>query len=146
MDRRRAIAIAAATAATVVGAGAALTANLGLLGFGGTAASPMGRLDAGQVSRSVQPPEGSTPGAGPDVTVRYEDVYLPVPSATAPVVPAASPPTGVSPADQMTTSSTGYGAQDDSSSWSGEDDSASDSGHDDHGGGFEDEGHEEDDD
>jgi hypothetical protein len=147
MDRRRAIAIAAATAATVVGAGATLAANLGLLGFGGTAASPMGRLDAGQVSRSVQLPEGSTPGAGPDVTVRYEDVYLPVPSGTAPVVSAASPPTGaVSPADQMTTSSTGYGAQDDSSSLSGEDDSASDSGHDDHDGGFEDEGHEEEDD
>lgn len=145
MDRRRAIAIATATVATGVGAAAALAANLGLLGFGSVGAGPMGKLDAGQVSRSVDLPEGSAPGSGPDVTVRYEDVYLPVPSSPDPGVPGASPPAGeIAPTDPMTTSSTGYGPQDDSSAgWSGEDDGDHD---DDHDGGFEDEGHEEDDD
>ena len=145
MDRRRAIAIATATVATSVGAAAALAANLGLLGFGGVGASPMGKLDAGQVSRSVDLPEGSSAGSGPDVTVRYEDIYLPVPSS--PVPEGASPPAGaIAPTDLVTTSSTGYGPQDDSSAgWSGEDDGPSDH-DDDHDGGFEDEGHEEDDD
>ena len=147
MDRRRAIAIATATVATSVGAAAALAANLGLLGFGGVGASPMGKLDAGQISRSVDPPEGSVSGSGPDVTVRYEDVYLPIPSSPVPGVQGASLPAGaIAPTDPVTTSATGYGAQHDSSTgWSGDDDGSSDH-DDDHDGEFDDEGHEEDDD
>ncbi len=76
MDRRRAVAIAAATAATTVGAVAAVAANLGLLGFGGVGASPVGKLDAGQISRTV---DASGAESSP-ATIRYEDVYLPVPT------------------------------------------------------------------
>lgn len=131
MDRRRALAIATATVATTIGAGAALAANLGLLGFGGAGDSPLGKLDAGQVISSVELPPGSTPGSGSDVTVRYEDIYLPVPSTgpAAPVVPAPSPSVGAAGEHQD-------GEHEDGGH---EDDGHEDDGH-------EDEGHEEDDD
>jgi hypothetical protein len=125
MDRRRALAVATATVATTIGAGAALAANLGLLGFGGAGDSPLGKLDAGQVISSVELPPGSTPGSGSDVTVRYEDIYLPVPSTEpAPVVPA--PDLSVGAAGEH------------------EDGGHEDDGHEDDG--HEDDGHEEDDD
>jgi hypothetical protein len=83
MERRRAIAISAATVATTLGAAAAIAANFGLLGFGQAGSSPLGRLDAGR-------PAVATAPAGSGAAVRYEDIFLP-----APLAPAIAPPHSV---------------------------------------------------
>lgn len=91
MDRRRALAISAAVAATTVGAAAAIAANFGLLGFDEARTGHLGTLEAGRASQlTVEATTGSTAPAptAPNVTVRYEDIYLPAPSSN--TVPPAS--------------------------------------------------------
>jgi len=99
MERRRAVVIAAATAASTLGAVAAIAANFGLLGSGAADAGPAGKLIAGRAAEVVSPAPNAatTPVAGPDVTVRYEDIYLPAPAspaatATPVTIPAAADP------------------------------------------------------
>lgn len=94
MERRRAVAIAAATAATTLGAVAAIAANFGLLGFGTPDGDPVGKLIAGRTAEVVGPAatDPTTPIAGPNVTVRYEDIYLPAPASPAgAATPVATP-------------------------------------------------------
>ncbi len=92
MERRRAMAIAAATAATTVGAITAIAANFGLLGFGQAVSAPVGQLEAGRVAQvvdaAVTPPTST--GTDPRVTVRYEDIYVPVPAAPATTRPTVT--------------------------------------------------------
>jgi hypothetical protein len=90
MERRRALAIAAATAATTVGAIAAVTANFGLLGFGAADSSPVGKLNAGRVAEVVDPATG--PARAPELVVRYEDIYPPAGSQPAGVAPTPTRP------------------------------------------------------
>lgn len=95
MERRRAVTIAAATVATSLGAVAAVAANFGLLGLGTAASDMVGKLDAGRVAESVTP--AASPGTAasdpaPNVTVRYEDIYLPAPAATATPAPIGGAP------------------------------------------------------
>ena len=81
MERRRALAIAAAVSTTTVGAMAAIAANFGLLGLGAGGSGPLGKLDAGRVSETVDPAAAGP--TAPPATVRYEDIYLPaVPAPT----------------------------------------------------------------
>jgi hypothetical protein len=83
MERRRAVAIAAVTVATTLTAVAAVAANFGLLGFGAAGSKPVGQLDAGRVAEVFTPaasPTAATASA-PNVTVRYEDIYVPAPAA-----------------------------------------------------------------
>jgi hypothetical protein len=79
MERRRAVAIAGATSATVFAAVTAIAANFGLLGFGAAGSEPLGKLDAGRVAEVTGVPAGPAPapGSAPSVVIRYEDVYLP---------------------------------------------------------------------
>lgn len=104
MERRRAVAIAAATATTTLAAVAAMAANFGLLGFGQAASSPVGNLEAGRVAQVIEPPPASpsAPGAGPNVTVRYEDVYLPAPTAAVPTAAVPTAPAAATAATQAT--------------------------------------------
>jgi hypothetical protein len=104
MERRRAIAIAAATAATTLAAVSAVAANFGLLGFGQASAGPIGSLGATQPA--VSEPAADMP---PGVTVRYEDIYLPAPPATAAGATAA-----VASPDGGTPSTAADGSWDDS--------------------------------
>lgn len=102
MDRRRALAISAAVAATTVGAVAAIATNFGLLGFGETGSGRLGKLEADRTAQlSLDAPTTSTmPGAStPNVVVRYEDMYLPAPAAPAASVVAAAPQAPVTAAD-----------------------------------------------
>ena len=75
MERRRAVAIAAAVATTTVGAIAAITVNFGLLGSNAAGSTPAGSLDAGRVADVVDPAAGAvvTPNLSPDVTAGNED-------------------------------------------------------------------------
>jgi hypothetical protein len=109
MERRRAVAIAAVTAATTLGAVAAIAANFGLLGFGTADADPVGKLIAGRTAEVVSSTAGdpTTPIAGPNATVRYEDIYLPAPAspaanATPVATPAAADPGAFTAGDGAT--------------------------------------------
>ena len=101
MERRRAVAIAAATATTTLGVVAAIAANFGLLGLGVGDREPLGKLNAGQVVGIVDPPapSASAPASVPGVIVRYEDVYLPTaaPATSATSAVSASPPPTAAP-------------------------------------------------
>jgi hypothetical protein len=99
MERRRAVAIAAVTAATTLGAVAAIAANFGLLGFGTADADPVGKLIAGRTAEVVSSTaDPTTPIAGPNATVRYEDIYLPAPaSPAATATPVATPAANATP-------------------------------------------------
>ena len=72
MERRRALAIAAATATTTVGAVAAIAVNFGLLGFSATDSTPLGKLDAGRVAEVVNPAAPATPGMEHPETGGYD--------------------------------------------------------------------------
>ena len=125
MERRRAIAIAAAVSATAVGAVSAVAANFGLLDFGQAPPTPIGSLGA-MLPASAEPAPG--PGGEPaGVTVRYEDIYLPAP-------PAAD--AGTSPAATAGDDAAAPGAAGGSGSENGDslpwDDGYGDDDHDDH--------------
>lgn len=119
MNRRRALTIAGTIAATTVGATMAIAANVGLLGFSRAEISPIGALEADQpielarqeaTTTAVQVPTTDT--LPPEVIVRYEDVYVPAPTARAastpggPVPDVASTTVVAAPALDTTTSST----------------------------------------
>jgi|GEM_PF-4676587 len=87
MERRRAIAVSAATVAITLGAGAAVAANFGLLGRGPGSSTPLGQLDAGRPAAVTAPSASSQPA--PNGPVRYEDIFVRVPADS----PAATPTT-----------------------------------------------------
>jgi hypothetical protein len=139
MERRRAVAIAAATVLTTLGAAAAFAVNVDLLDSGAPP-NPTGQLDAGRVVDVGAPaatPNTATTGAAPNVVVRYEDIYLPAPQpATAP--PAQDPGAVVADDTGAATSESETGGYETGGYETGEDDDhdedhdGSREGHDDH--------------
>jgi len=93
MERRRAIAVSAATVGITLAAAAA--ANFGLLGLGPGPSTPLGRLDAGRPAAVTAPSTPSQPA--PNGPVRYEDVFVRVPADS----PAATPTTAAGAADAV---------------------------------------------
>ena len=105
MERRRAIAISAATVATTLAAAAAVAANFGLLRLGPGPSTPLGQLDAGRPPAATASPTPNQPAPNPPV--RYEDIFVRVPTAS----PATTtPPSGSAPAVEGIVDAAGAGA------------------------------------
>jgi hypothetical protein len=74
MNRRRALRVAGTATAAALGGTLAMAANFGLLGFARSDAPSLGLLEA--TSASADPA-----ASGPKVVTRYEDIFVPGPSA-----------------------------------------------------------------